>query len=122
MEKFNSFDGQSYLNIETFRKSGVGVKTPVWFVKEGDRLYVRTVADSGKAKRVRNNGSVNVAPCKVDGTLLGDWTAATAHEVTDAKTAQQVDRLLSKKYGLMKVLFGLAGALQRRKETVLEIS
>lgn len=32
----DAFDGHSYLNIETFRKSGVGVKTPVWFVREGD--------------------------------------------------------------------------------------
>ncbi len=26
------FDGQNYISLETFRKSGLGVKTPVWFV------------------------------------------------------------------------------------------
>jgi hypothetical protein len=28
---------QQYLNIETFRKNGQGVKTPVWFVEDGDK-------------------------------------------------------------------------------------
>ena len=37
IENFNNYQ---YLNIETFRKSGVGVQTPVWFVREGDVLYV----------------------------------------------------------------------------------
>jgi hypothetical protein len=44
---------QQYLNLETFRKSGVGFKTPVWFVQDGETLFVRTVANSGNAKRIR---------------------------------------------------------------------
>jgi len=31
-----NFDNHQYLNIETFRKSGVGVQTPVWFVREAN--------------------------------------------------------------------------------------
>jgi len=62
-----SFKKQKYLNLETLRKSGVGVRTPVWFVQDGNVLFVRTIADSGKVKRIRNNPQVNIAPCKVDG-------------------------------------------------------
>ena len=57
------FNGQQYINVETFRKSGAGVKTPVWFVQDGDVFYVRTVKNSGKMKRLKNFERVNVAPC-----------------------------------------------------------
>jgi len=121
MMSLNQFDRQQYLNIETFRKSGVGVKTPVWFVQDGDILFVRTVADSGKVKRIRNNGQVNIASCKSDGTPLGDWVPAVAREIMDEVTDRKVDRLLDKKYGLMKKMFAFASALQKRQSTVLEL-
>lgn len=121
MNRFESLNNQSYLNLETFRKTGAGVKTPVWFVQDGDRIYVRTIADSGKVKRVRNNARVNIAPCKVDGALLGDWIPAAAREVPDRDTGRRVDRMLDQKYGIIKKLFALGSALRRQRYTVLEI-
>lgn len=112
---------EQYINLETFRKSGLGVKTPVWFVQDGDTIYVRTIANSGKVKRIRSNQRVNFSPCKVDGALLGEWLPATAREVTDGDTDSKVDRLLDQKYGLMKKMFALASAMQGQKYTVLEI-
>jgi PPOX class probable F420-dependent enzyme len=121
MISINALTQQQYINLETFRKSGVGIKTPVWFVQDGDTLFVRTVADSGKVKRIRNNGQVNIAPCKTDGTLIGEWIAANACEVTDQATYQKVDQLLDKKYGLVKKMFAMASALQGREYTVLGV-
>lgn len=121
MVPFETLAKQQYLNLETFRKSGASMKTPVWFVQEGETLYVRTVANSGKVKRIRNNATVNIAPCKVDGALLGEWIPALAREVKDPETARKVDRLLDKKYGLQKKLFAMASALQKRQDTILEI-
>ena len=121
MNALDAFQSQQYLNLETFRKSGVGVKTPVWFVQDAESLFVRTVADSGKVKRVRNNASVNIAPCKVDGAVVGEWVPASAREIKEQETSRKVDRLLGKKYGLMKTMFSWMSALQRRKSTVLEI-
>jgi PPOX class probable F420-dependent enzyme len=118
---FAQFTKQQYLNIETFRKSGVGVKTPVWFVQDQETLFVQTVDDSGKVKRIRNNGQVNIAPCKADGALLGEWFPATAHEVKDSDINRKVNSLLDKKYGLMKKMFALASAVQGRKYTVVEV-
>jgi PPOX class probable F420-dependent enzyme len=122
MSTFEPLHRQQYLNLETFRRSGESMKTPVWFVEDSDILYVRTIANSGKVKRIRNNGQVNIAPCKVDGALLGEWIPAYAREVRDGETAAKVDRLLDKKYGLMKKMFALSSALQGRKYTVLEIT
>jgi PPOX class probable F420-dependent enzyme len=112
---------QKYLNLETFRKSGVGVKTPVWFVQDGEVLFVRTLADSGKVKRIRNNTQVNIAPCKMDGAVLAEWVPAAAREVTDPETDRMVDRLLDKKYGLLKKMFYLAEGSNGRKYTTLEM-
>src|SRR5260370_23304631 len=80
---FASFAGHKYLNLETFKKSGQGVKTPVWFAAEPSveldsndaKLYVYTIGVSGKVKRIRNNPRVNVAPCDMRGELKGGWVA-----------------------------------------------
>ena len=121
MTGFDQLTEQQYLNLETFRKTGLSVRTPVWFVMEGETVYIRTVANSGKVKRIRNCGLVNLAPCKMDGALLGDWFPAVAREVKDVDIARKVDHLLDQKYGLMKKMFGLASRLQGRQDTILEV-
>ena len=89
MKPIDQFAKKQYLNLETFRKNGESMKTPVWFVQEGEILYVQTVANSGKVKRVRNNGRVNVTPCKVDGTPIWTWVPANAREIKDVEVAQK---------------------------------
>jgi len=122
MEPFNQLKEATFLNLETFRKNGNGVKTPVWFVQEGEVLYVRTIADSGKVKRIRNNQQVNVAPCKANGDLTGGWAPGKAHEINgDQALMGKVDQLLSKKYGLRKVIFSVMWALQGKQYTLIEI-
>lgn len=116
------FDNQQYLNLETFRKNGQGVKTPVWFAREGNSLYVWTQADSGKAKRARNIARVNIAPCKADGTLLGDWHSAAVRRDDSPEAVKKVRGLFVKKYGLMFYAFALLGALRKARYTTLEIT
>lgn len=118
----SQFDGKSFLNLETFRRNGQGVKTPVWFTQDGATIYVRTMADSGKVKRVRNNAAVRIVPCDAGGTPSGEWVAAKAVEITDEATAKRVAALLEKKYGTVQVrLFAALTALRREKYTVLKI-
>lgn len=121
MATLNQFQKQNYLNIETFRKNGQGVKTPVWFVEDDGTIFVRTIADSGKVKRIRRNSLVKITSCKVDGTPLGDWVLANAHEEVDAEIERKVNRLLNKKYGLMKKMFALSSILQKKKNTIIQI-
>ena len=63
--------GQNYISLVTFRKSGAAVATPVWFGEEDGKLYVMARSDSGKCKRVRNNSSVRIAPCTMRGKVNG---------------------------------------------------
>ncbi|MGB7584122.1 MAG: PPOX class F420-dependent oxidoreductase [Terriglobales bacterium] len=67
-----------YILLTTFRKTGVAVPTPVWFGEDDDKLYIMTRPDSGKAKRIRNNPRVRVAPCTLRGKPTGQEFSATA--------------------------------------------
>jgi hypothetical protein len=119
--RIQPFEKQAYLNLKTFRKNGVGVPTPVWFVEHQGLLYVYTIDGSGKVKRIRNNRSVQVAPCDARGKLLGEWLDAQAHLVTDQGTIREVDRLLDRKYGLQRALFRLLGRFRNSKGAVIAI-
>lgn len=113
------FTRHNYLNLETYRKNGAPVRTPVWFVQEGDSLYVWTQADSGKAKRIRREGRVRIAPCRADGALLGDWMDAHAQADASPEALAHVQRLMRRKYGLAFLFFRLLG--RGRAYTALKI-
>jgi PPOX class probable F420-dependent enzyme len=121
MSALDQFSKKQYLNLETFRRNGESMKTPVWFVQDGDILYVLTVANSGKVKRIRNNGRVNITPCKVDGTPIGTLVPAQAREIIDTEILQKVNRMLDKKYGLVRKMFSLGVSRQGRQDSILEI-
>ena len=126
--RFTGFAEQKYLNLETFRKSGQGVKTPVWFAAEPSlkldsneaRLYVYTIGVSGKVKRIRNNPCVNVAPCDMRGRLRGEWVPARA-EILVGTEAQHGMQLLNKKYAPWKQLLDFFAMFRKRDRTVFVI-
>ena len=115
------FKDNKYLNLATYRKNGNLVPTPVWFVQDQDGIYVRTIANSGKVKRVRNNPQVQVAVCDARGNLLGDWFQARA-QLVDEETAEKVNGWLRKKYGLQKLFFDLFGKLNKSESATLFIA
>lgn len=115
MANLDLFKKEQYINLETFRKNGVGVKTPVWFVEVNGELCFTTEPQSGKVKRMRNNPAVKIAPCKMDGTVTGEWLPASIRFM-QGDEIQIVDKQYSKKYGLMKVLFELPNILSKKPE------
>ena len=125
---FTAFAGHKYLNLETFKKDGTGVKTPVWFAADSSssldskdaRLYVYTIGVSGKVKRIRNNPRVKIAPCDMRGKVLGEWSDARAEIVTGEAAARGM-QLLNKKYFPWKQLLGFFASFSRRERTVFEI-
>jgi PPOX class probable F420-dependent enzyme len=119
--KLQQFQNQSFLNLETFRKNSAGVKTPVWFVEDEGLFYIRTVADSWKVKRIRNNSLVNVVPCKSQGQPIGEWVSATAQQINDPDREAEINTLFNQKYGLQKRFFDLMGKFRKDQMTTLEI-
>jgi PPOX class probable F420-dependent enzyme len=100
--------------LETYRKNGTPVRTPVGFVQEGDTWLVRTLAHSGKVKRLRANNRVRIAPSTARGEPLGPWVEGTAHIMDDTAGAAQVRALMLTKYGLIwRVLEGVNAITSR---------
>jgi uncharacterized protein len=122
---FDVFQGSKYLNLESFRQSGQGVRTPVWFAAEPpggapQTLYVYSTADSGKAKRIRRNSRVRVALCDMRGRLLGDWIEARAEIVAGEEAARGM-RLLDAKYKPWKQVLDLFSRFSRRGRVLFAI-
>jgi len=117
----HQFQNQPFINLETFRKNGDGVKTPVWFVEADGHFYVRTVADSWKVKRIHNNSQVKVVPCKSQGQPIGEWVSATARHLRDSDREAEINILFNQKYGLQKRFFDLMGKFRKDQMTTLEI-
>ena len=70
---------QRYVSLTTFRKSGAGVPTPVWFGEDNGKIYVMTRGDYGQDEaRCRNNPRLSVAPCSIRGKVKGPEFPATA--------------------------------------------
>ena len=92
-------------SLETFRKDGTVVKTPIWFACEGDALYFWTQADSYKVKRLRINPKVRFAVCKRFGEVTGEWMTGEASVDESQATVEHVEALLCKKIGFGFTLF-----------------
>ena len=119
-------EGKRYLSLETYRKSGTGVRTPVWFAVEPTnapasnprKLYVYTVTDSGKAKPIRQNGVVKIAPCDARGNVSGKWIDAHAEIVSGDEFGRGM-RLIKSKYRPWKQILDLFALLFRRHECIM---
>jgi len=107
---------QKYISLTTYRRTGTGVATPVWFGEENNKLYVMTRSDMGKTKRIRNNPQVKVAPCTMSGKVTGpDFTAAARIlPVDEHRSARQT---LNRKYWMARLPL-----IWRRTDTYIEIA
>ena len=103
-DPFAGLRAKRYLRLATYRRSGVPVATPVWFVEENGRLYCRSDATSGKAKRVRRTPRVRVAACTAWGAPRGADVAALAR-LLPPEHHTRVQALLLRKYGWQMRLF-----------------
>jgi PPOX class probable F420-dependent enzyme len=115
-----SFAGQRYLNLESFKRDGTPVQTPVWFAQKDDVLYVYTLANAGKVKRIRRHPRIRLAPCTMRGTVIGPWVEAEA-TIVDATTAAHGHALLRRKYGWMKRIGDLFSRIMHRERVVIAI-
>jgi PPOX class probable F420-dependent enzyme len=108
---FSSLQGKKYAILETFKKSGEGVPTPVWFGLDGNHFYVSSERDVWKIKRIRNNPRVRVAPCNSRGKPLGPAISGTARIIEPADGAR-AEAAIAANYGTgRKVYEGMAGRL-----------
>ena len=112
------FADESYVNLETFKKDGTGVKTPVWAAPLDGRLVVFTDGRSYKVKRLRRNASVRVAACDVRGNVRGEWVDGTARILDDPAHIERAHAAIRGKYGFMAAMTDffawIAGRVSKR--------
>ena len=105
-DKFATLSGHKYINLETYKKSGQAVRTPVWFVISDEQIFVLTSQNTGKIKRIRNNPTIKIMPCGIRGDSKGEWIDGLAKIATEPEM-QNTIRLRYKKYGFRAKIIGL---------------
>jgi PPOX class probable F420-dependent enzyme len=121
-----TLDRAKYLNLATYRRNGVEVRTPVWFAGAAPLYYLFSAGDAGKVKRIRANGQAKVVSCDARGGITGEWFEASARLVDDASEIQHAYRALRRKYGwqmrMTDVASRLAGRYAKRQMIALELA
>ena len=115
---------EPYISLETFRRSGRGVETPVWFANVDGKLYVVTDCTSAKVKRLRATKRIRVAPCNLRGTVTGDWFDGSGRVVKEPALIERAHAALVGRYGwqmwILDSVSWLFGRIGRR--AYLELS
>ena len=112
--------------LTTFRKTGEGVATPVWFAERDGRLYLFTSALAGKVKRLRHTPRVTLAPCTFNGTVTGPALEAQVRFIADRGEARRASRAIRRKYWVLEpALAAYEGAVRlftRRPDTTIYLA
>jgi hypothetical protein len=105
-DKLAMFEDQKYICLETFKKNGHGVQTPVWFVIHDEIIYITTMNSSWKVKRLKNTTSVRIVPSNFKGKPKRDWIEGKAFFGNESELKLAMS-LRNKKYGLLARMIGL---------------
>jgi hypothetical protein len=87
--------------LETQRRDGSWVPTPVNPLVERDHVFFRTWAESGKAKRLRNRHDVRLTPSTARGRPTGGKLTGHAR-LLDADESQHAASLLNHRYPVLQ--------------------
>lgn len=109
------FVRQKTVRLTTYRRDGTPGSTPVSIAVEGDHGYVRSFEKSLKARRLRNNPSVEVAPSTGLGRVTGVPVRAKMR-LLHGEENRHAARMLRRKHPLLHgVLVPLAHRVGRVK-------
>jgi PPOX class probable F420-dependent enzyme len=114
---FEPFVKQKTVRLTTFKSDGTPVGTAVNVAVEGDHAFFRTYATAGKAKRLRNNPMVELAPSNARGVATGPALRAHAR-LLDGAEADHARELINRKHPYFQGWFVQLGHRLRRLQTV----
>ncbi|HEY7109319.1 MAG TPA: PPOX class F420-dependent oxidoreductase [Nitrososphaeraceae archaeon] len=119
-DKLSQFSESKYISIETYKKNGTGVRTPVWFIIHQGLIYFRTDKKSGKVKRLKNNPHVKIAPCDIRGNIKKEWLDGKAH-FANSEESSIAYGMIGKKYGVRAKLVRIVNKIRGKRPVVLAI-
>jgi PPOX class probable F420-dependent enzyme len=97
-DTFEALIGETYALVVTFRRSGQPVPTPMWFGLHTGRVYVESLADAGKVKRLQHDRHVRVAPCTVRGKPLATMAITVAGRPREIRSRNDPGALLRRSW------------------------
>jgi PPOX class probable F420-dependent enzyme len=101
-----------YLNLESLKRDGTAVRTPLWFAPDADgTFYIYSQAEAYKVKRQRRTPACRVAACDMRGNVSGPWLEARA-EILSGDAAALGMALLDRRYWPWKQMLGLLARLR----------
>ena len=114
-----TFEKAKYINIQTYKKTGHPISTPVWFIIKDNKIFFRTSHNSGKIKRIRNNNNVKFALCDIRGKIKGEWYEGIAKIENDSDNSILFQ--INKKYGLSSRLMKIFYKIKKIDIVILSI-
>lgn len=113
-DEVTRLDGENYVSLTTYRRSGDPVSNPMWIAALGDRLVMTTDADSAKVKRLRNDARVELVECDMRGRVAtGARPVPGTAELLEGAGMVDADAAVSRKYGLQAGLIEAWNWMQR---------
>ena len=103
-QKLAAFHNQRVLNLESYKKDGSPVRTPVVFAEENEKLYFQTALRAWKAKRVMRNPTVRIVPSTFRGATKGDWVNARVVRL-EGEEAIMARKVYTRKLGFITRFF-----------------
>jgi PPOX class probable F420-dependent enzyme len=117
----SQFTNGRLLALESIRKNGQPIVTPLLFIVQDGAFYMRTPASTAKVKRIRRHPFVRLAPADWRGRPVGDWLVGEA-KIYPAVEMAWVNERFKEKYGLVKRLIDWRNSLRRPGFVVIEVT
>ncbi|RZQ60016.1 PPOX class F420-dependent oxidoreductase [Amycolatopsis suaedae] len=113
---------QRYVVLTTFRKDGTPVPTPLWAAADDTDLLVWTPRDSGKVKRIRRDGRVEVQASDFSGKKPEGPVVTGQARLLDDEASDRVRSLIARKYGITGRLVMFGSRLRGGRKRTLGIA
>jgi hypothetical protein len=99
--EFDRLAAEKYVLLTTYRRTGAPVATPIWVAGDGGELVMWTERKSGKVKRIRRSGTVEVQACDMRGSRTHGAVVPGKARILDDEGTERVRRAIARKYGIL---------------------
>ncbi|MGP0052729.1 MAG: PPOX class F420-dependent oxidoreductase [Solirubrobacteraceae bacterium] len=121
VDTFAALIGKEFALLVTFKRSGEPMPTPVWFGTHDGPVYVESLADAGKVKRLRHDPRVRIAPCTARGRPTGPFADGVGRILGPADE-NDAELALDRHYGLRRRLYVRLGTRLGVRSVYLEMT
>jgi uncharacterized protein len=122
MTSFEPFTKRRTALLTTYKRDGAPVATPVTIAVEGDHAYVRTWDTAWKARRMRNDPRVLVAPATMGGRRRGAPVPARSRLLSGDEAAHAARAIARRQRILQGILVPLTHRLMRYRTVHYELT